>query len=131
MKYLIDTNKVIDFLCSDKRALVLFDKRLAEGIAISVITVAEMFHGAYKSEHPKRNTERFQRFFTQTKVPLLNVDKGVAEVYSKVPGKLEREGKRGPVSDLLIAATCLKHNLILVTDNIKDFKRIESLKILQ
>ncbi len=135
MKYLIDTNKIIDFM-KNKQGTVqeligLFD----DGLAISTLSVAEIIYGAHKSDRPKEEVDKFERFIKESGVKVLDVDKEIAEIYGQIRGELVR--KRKPISkkqsfifDILLAATSIKYQLTIVTSNIKDFKIIPKTKLL-
>lgn len=128
MKYLVDTNKIIDFLRNKEKTVAELSSLFPKGISISIITVAEYLHGAHKSFDSQRNTKVFEKFLEDNQIQILEVDYEVAQLYGEIQGKLEKEGKRGNGFDMLIAATCLKHNLALVTDD-PAFKRVSGLKL--
>lgn len=129
MKYLVDTNYIIDFLHGKKEIVKQLGDLFDKGIAISVITVAEVVQGAYKSERPKENIEAFEKFLADNEIPILEIDRDTAYIYGQKQGPLLKIGRRISGFDMLIAATCLKHSLELVTDNIQHFKRIEGIQL--
>ena len=126
--YLLDTNICI-FLKKKKSPNVL--QKIKEnkhlGIYISSITVAELQFGVYNSRYIERNRISLIKFLTPFSV--LNFDDRDAEEFGKIRTTLKNEGKIIGAYDMLIAAQALAKNLILVTDNTKEFCRIKTLTI--
>lgn len=126
--YLLDTNICI-FLKKKKSPNVL--QKIKEnkhlGIYISSITVAELQFGVYNSRYIERNRISLIKFLTPFSV--LNFDDRDAEEFGKIRTTLKNEGKIIGAYDMLIAAQALAKNLILVTDNTKEFCRIKNLTI--
>ncbi len=126
--YLLDTNICI-FLKNKKSPNVL--QKIKEnkhlGIYISSITVAELQFGVYNSKYMERNRIALIKFLTPFSV--LNFDDRDAEEFGKIRTSLKNEGKIIGAYDMLIAAQALAKNLILVTDNTKEFCRIKTLTI--
>lgn len=126
--YLLDTNICI-FLKNKKSPNVL--QKIKEnkhlGIYISSITVAELQFGVYNSKYMERNRISLIKFLTPFSV--LNFDDRDAEEFGKIRTTLKNEGKIIGAYDMLIAAQALAKNLILVTDNTKEFCRIKNLTI--
>lgn len=126
--YLLDTNICI-FLKNKKSPNVLqkIKKNKHLGIYISSITVAELQFGVYNSKYMERNRIALIKFLTPFSV--LNFDDIDAEEFGKIRTSLKNEGKIIGAYDMLIAAQALAKNLILVTDNTKEFCRIKTLTI--
>lgn len=126
--YLLDTNICI-FLKNKKSPNVL--QKIKEnkhlGIYISSITVAELQFGVYNSKYIERNRIALIKFLTPFSI--LNFDDRDAEEFGKIRTSLKNEGKIIGAYDMLIAAQALAKNLILVTDNTKEFCRIKTLTI--
>ena len=126
--YLLDTNICI-FLKNKKSPNVL--QKIKEnkhlGIYISSITVAELQFGVYNSKYIERNRIALIKFLTPFSI--LNFDDRDAEEFGKIRTSLKNEGKIIGAYDMLIAAQALAKNLILVTDNTKEFCRIKNLTI--
>jgi len=128
MKYLLDTNICI-YIVKRKPAEVfqrfnLFDPG---DICISSITYAELQYGVHKSSNPTRNEQALIQFVTPLEI--LDFDYKAAREYGYVRSGLEKEGTPiGPL-DTLIAAHCISLDLVLVTNNLKEFQRIPRLKI--
>lgn len=128
MKYLIDTNICI-YLMNQYPPEVLekFRKIGVGGIAISSVTVSELYYGAQKSGKIKQNIRRIEEFLYPFDV--LPYDESASKEYGKIRAYLEKKGQViGPL-DMLIAAHALSQSLILITNNIKEFRRIKSLMV--
>ena len=128
MKYLIDTNICIYIM--NKRPVRVINKfkkvELGE-IGISTITVSELQYGAAKSTFRKKNEVRLEEFLAPLEI--LTYDQTAARVYGDVRFQLEKRGQPiGPL-DLLIAAHAISRNLVLITNNDKEFERIKKLRI--
>jgi tRNA(fMet)-specific endonuclease VapC len=88
------------------------------GIAISVVTLAELFAGAYKRALPARLLTGIGDLLNDLVV--LDFDAVCAEQFGKVRGPLLRQWIATPTADLMIASTALVYNLTLVTHNTAD-----------
>lgn len=128
MKYLLDTNICIYIIKNNPPAVQQrFSKERSGDVAISSITVAELYYGAEKSSQVDKNIISIQKFLQ----PLiaLHFSEEDAVAYGRVRADLERQGAPIGAMDLLIAAQALSHELILVTNNVREFQRIASLRI--
>lgn len=127
MSYLLDTNICI-YLIKRKPATVF--ERLSEvrpgQIGISVITLAELDYGARKSSNPNKNLDALHQLLIPFEI--LPFDYLATVEYGKVRSELEKKGTPiGPL-DTLIAAHAKSLNRILVTNNEKEFNRVEGLR---
>ena len=127
MMYLLDTNICI-YIINEQPARVL--QRLIdagrESLAISTVTVAELAFGVAKSTRPDTR-DKLENFLS--KFPVLDWDQGAAWVYGNVRRKLEAKGKRIGERDLLLACQALSLGATMVTNNTREFERIEGLKL--
>jgi len=128
MKYLIDTNICIYIMNKRPAGIIEKFKQFELGdVGISTITVSELQHGVAKSIHRKENQQRLEQFMAPLEI--LAYDEMAAEVYGDIRFHLEKYGQPiGPL-DVLIAAHALSKNLILVTNNDKEFKRVKNLQV--
>ena len=96
-------------------------------IAVSAITVSELQYGASKSKNQRLNKQRIEEFLSPLEI--LPYDEIAAGIYGDIRLQLEKCGETiGPL-DLLIAAHALSRNLILISNNEKEFKRVKTLKV--
>ncbi len=128
MKYLFDTNTCIRFI--NGRSPGIRVKMLAiddSDIGISAIVQAEMFAGSAKSQTPQRSREIQEEFFRRFEV--IPFDTQSARLYGDIRGHLERQGTPIGGNDILIAATALAYDLILITHNTREFGRVPDLRL--
>jgi tRNA(fMet)-specific endonuclease VapC len=128
MNYLLDTNICI-YIIKKKPAVVLkrVQAKLLGEIAISAITIAELEYGIARSRYPDRNRIALLEFLFP--FTILDFDPKAAMAYGQIRALLESKGRLIGPMDLLLAAQAKSHNLVLVTNNEKEFKRIEGLRI--
>jgi tRNA(fMet)-specific endonuclease VapC len=127
MIYLLDTNMCI-YIINEKPAQVL--QRLIqtgrESLAISTVTVAELAFGIAKSTRADSQV-KLENFLS--KFPILDWDQEAAWVYGSVRKALEAKGQRIGERDLLLACQALALGAIMVTNNTREFERIDGLKL--
>ncbi len=96
-------------------------------LAVSIITVAELHYGADCSEKPEYNHKIVNNFVNG--LSILNLEQTIACKFGEIKARLRQKGTLIEDFDLLIAATALNNNLVLVTNNVDHFTRIEKLQI--
>lgn len=126
MKYLLDTNILIEQLRGRKP---LETSLVEKGISISLLTLAELYYGAYKSNRPADNLREIQETVEDLTISIVPLDEVIVKRYAKLKADFEKKGKRLDEFDLLIAATALSLDLTLVSKNRKHFQRIPQLKL--
>ena len=126
MKYLLDTNICIHFFRGDFNLIEKIQEIGLKNCAISEITLAELVFGAENSKYPKKNFELIETFSEQ--VAILPILGGIRE-YGKQKVRLRKKGKMISDFDLLIGTTAIANNLIMVTENLKEFDRIKNIEI--
>lgn len=126
MKYLIDTDFLIDHLRGKK---ILAESIFEDGVAISIITLAELIYGAHKSYNPKESLIKLRKSLEWMTLDVKNLNESIISEFAKLKADLEKKGIRLEDFDLLIAATAKINNLILLTKNKRHFKRIQGLKL--
>jgi tRNA(fMet)-specific endonuclease VapC len=128
MKYLLDTNTCIRIINQrSTSARAKFINTPKHEISISIIVVAELLYGAAKSQTPERSLYKQEQFIRS--LTILNFARPSANSYAQIRALLEKQGKPIGGNDLLIAATALAHDLILVTHNTREFSRVPNLKL--
>ena len=129
MKYLIDTDWVIDHFNNVKETTKKLEELAPEGMAIRIVSLAELYEGIYYSKNPVKSQQLLEEFLVPD-LKVLNIDEDVCKIFGKERGKLRKQGRIISDFDLLISATCLYYNLTLLTNNLRHYERIEGLKIL-
>jgi tRNA(fMet)-specific endonuclease VapC len=127
LTHLLDTNIVIYVI--KRRPVEVLDSFNANAtrMAISVVTLAELLHGAEKSSRPAANLAVVEDFASRLEV--LPYTAKAAQHYGQIRAALERAGAPIGVNDLHIAAHARSEGLILVTNNIAEFERVPALRI--
>jgi tRNA(fMet)-specific endonuclease VapC len=128
MKYLLDTNICI-YIINEKplKMLEKFQQYPVHEFGVSAITHAELHYGIAKSKQKKRNQVALDEFLLPLSILPFH-GKKLMECYGKMRVFLESKGETiGPL-DTLIAAHALSSNLVIVSNNIKEFSRIPQLK---
>lgn len=127
MRYMLDTNICI-YIIKHKPESVY--KRLMkirpEDVCISSITYSELSYGVKKSEQKDRN--RLALTLMLSNIEILEFDSAAAEEYGNIRACLEKSGTPIGSLDMLIAAHAKASGCTLVTNNLKEFSRVEGLK---
>lgn len=129
MKYLLDTDVIIDFSHQKEPGFSMIQKVAGNPVSISIITWTEIVFGIKKSHNPKKKLEEFDDFLQSLAIKIVDIDLPVAESFTTI--KIELEQKKSILAnpDIFIAATAISHKLTLVTRNVKHFARIKGLKL--
>ena len=127
LKYLLDTNIVIYVLKQRPPKLREVFNSHQGRMAISAITLAELVHGAEKSQFVSRNLDVIEDFCSRLSV--LAYPAEAAHHYGSIRAALERHGRTIGVNDLHIAAHARSDGLTLVTNNLGEFARVPGLLV--
>ena len=126
LRHLLDTDMCVDYL-RDRHPTAALVGGSQVAAAISCVTLAELLHGATRSDQPVANTEAVAEFVSG--VVVLSLDWHVARQFGELKTDLHHRGIPLANFDLLIAATARVHDLVLVTANTAHFERIPGLKL--
>jgi tRNA(fMet)-specific endonuclease VapC len=127
-QYLLDTDTLI-FLYKQNAGVVSKVQQIGtSNIALSVITVAEVLHGAYFSAKPQETLQATQSLISQFRV--IDLTPPIADKFGLIKTDLRRQGQIIADFDLLIAATALTNNCILVSNNTKHFQRLSTMGLI-
>ena len=127
LKYLLDTNIVIYVIKRRPVEVLKTVNTHANRMAISVLTLAELLHGAEKSSQSASNLAVVEDFCSRLEV--LPYTAKAAQHYGSIRASLENIGQTIGVNDLHIAAHARCEGLVLVTNNEKEFSRVAALQI--
>lgn len=126
MKYLIDTDVLIEHLRKKK----LIDKEvIIDGAGVSIISLAELYFGAYKSVDPSKSLEKLRLVLEILDLTTVNLNIDIVDEFARLRANLEKQGQRLDDFDLLIAATAKVNDFILLTGNKRHFERIKGLRL--
>jgi len=127
LKYMLDTNIVIYVIKRrPPEALAVFNQHVGQ-LCISSITLAELLHGVEKSTKPDHNLRQVEDF--TSRLTVLEYGSKAAAHYGDIRATLERKGTPIGVNDLHIAGHARSEGLMLVTNNLKEFERVEALRL--
>ena len=127
MRYLVDTDWVIHYLNGRAHIVTRIQELSPLGIAMSVISLAELYEGVYYSRNPLKSEQALHDFLSG--VDLLGIDEEITRLFGRERGRLRAVGNTVGDFDLLIGATALHHDLTLLTNNRRHFELIEKLRI--
>ncbi|NTU50489.1 MAG: type II toxin-antitoxin system VapC family toxin [Desulfobulbaceae bacterium] len=128
MQYVLDTNICIAII---RKKSPLATQRLTQqpvtSVALSTVTIAELQFGVHKSSDPAKNQQALEQFL----VPFvfLDFDYDATQTYGVIRAYLEAQGTPIGALDTLIAAQALAHQLIMVTNNVREFARVPNLRV--
>ncbi len=128
MNYFLDANIIIYFLNNKYPTIKLRLEDLApKQVTVPAIVKAELLYGAYKSNHRQRNEKVVRKFLEVFQIAPFH--SSAAESYATLRSDLENKGNLIGPNDMIIAATALAANATLVTNNVKEFRKVSGLKI--
>ncbi|MDJ0532365.1 MAG: type II toxin-antitoxin system VapC family toxin [Xenococcaceae cyanobacterium MO_207.B15] len=125
---LLDTDVVSFILKGDSRANKYASIVQGNRLALSFMTVAELFQWAAIRNWGKQRVANLEKSLTNYLI--IPVDIEVCRIWGNLRAKRQAIGRVIAPQDAWIAATAIRHNLPLVTNNAKDFKDIPELKVL-
>ena len=128
MRYMLDTNICIYVIKHKPESVFRKLKKIKpEDVCISSITYAELAYGVEKSAQPERN--RLALSMMLSSIEIVAFDDAAADEYGEIRAGLER--KETPIGslDILIAAHARSLGCTLVTNNTKEFCRVEGLEV--
>jgi tRNA(fMet)-specific endonuclease VapC len=129
VRYLVDSDWLIDAATGRPRAQRILDRLSNEGLAVSIIAVAEVYEGAFGTPDPQDTVAGLRDFLSD--FAILPLTDPIAEHFARLRAALRQQGQLIPDMDLLIAATALEADLTLVTRNARHFERIRELRLYQ
>ena len=125
--FLLDTDTIIYIMKGNEAIKKNLQHHFSASLKISVITLMELYYGAYKSEKLASNLAKVRTI--ENTFEIIPAGKETAENFGLLKASLEKSGTRLDDFDLTVASCALAYNLTLVTNNLKHFSRIEGLKI--
>lgn len=128
MRFMLDTN-IIAYAKNNRPESVLqhLTQYLPEDLCISAITMAELEFGVCNSSRPDQNRMALLLFLSR--ISVIPFDADAAREYGMIRADLTKKGKLIGANDLLIAAHARSLGLTLVTNNTREFERVENLRV--
>ena len=127
LKYMLDTDTSI-FTIKRKPAHLkrLFNVHLGQ-LCISAVTWGELICGAEKSEQAEKNLATLEGF--AARLEILPFDEQASRQFGQVKAELEQQGNKIGSYDTMIAGHARSQGLIIVTNNVREFTRVEGLRV--
>lgn len=127
LNFMLDTNTAIYVI--KERPITVLNKfnQYAARLCVSTITVAELYYGAENSQYIDRNLAQVDDFLSR--LSILPYDNNAASHYGNIRADLTKKGLLIGENDMHIAGHARSQGLIVVTNNIRDFERIDGLRV--
>jgi tRNA(fMet)-specific endonuclease VapC len=125
--YLLDADIVIYNLKGHPVVRKNLERHLHDVLRISVITLMELYYGAHKSQKVAGNLAKIKTL--ESELEIIPLGRETAEVFAILKANLERTGTPLDDFDVILASCALAHDLVLVSNNIRHFERIDGLKL--
>ena len=128
IRYMLDTSVCIELIRGRGKKVLKRLKRCKVGeVGISAITLAELEHGVERSAKPNQNRVALGEFCAPLEIQPF--DAAAANAYGRIRADLQRAGQVIGPMDLLIAAHALAEGATMVTNNEREFRRVEGLAV--
>jgi len=125
--FLLDTDTIIYSLKGNNTVQQNLRNHFDDPMNISIVTLMELYYGAYKSKKVTGNLAKIKML--EQSFSIIHIGAESAETFGMIKSQLETKGTPLDDFDLMIASCALAYNLVLVTNNLKHFQRIEGLKL--
>ncbi|MBW1864954.1 MAG: type II toxin-antitoxin system VapC family toxin [Deltaproteobacteria bacterium] len=126
--YLLDTNIISYWMRGDRRVIDRVKKQAPSNLFLSTITLAEILYGIEKSTVKKKERQlKIEQI--SSLLGMYSFDEAAAGEYAVIRVQLEREGRVISERDTQIASIAMANKLTVVTHNVKEFGRIDKLKV--
>lgn len=123
MKYLLDTNAVIGIIAANSSLISRLSEHVPNDFAVPSVVMYELYWGAYKSGKVAENVARVDAL----RFEVLDLSVEDAKAAGLIRADLNRKGTPIGAYDLLIAGQAVSRSLTLITNNVKEFRRVENL----
>jgi tRNA(fMet)-specific endonuclease VapC len=127
LSYLLDTDWAVHWLHSNERIRQRMQELRGQGLALSAVSLAELWEGVHYSRDPLQSEQGLNDFLRR--VSFVSIDEETCKLFGKERGRLRAAGKRVADFDLIIGVTARQHELTLLTNNRRHFENIEGLRI--
>ena len=128
MRYLVDTDWVIDYQHGVARTVNRLDALFPFGIGLSVISLAELYEGHINAPDPLARDRALQSFLIPVRI--IPVDDEICRLFARERRRLRIAGNLIGDLDILIGCTAIRHGLTLLTNNRRHFERLQGLNII-
>lgn len=129
MRYLLDADWIIQVLAGRSQAVLAHKRIKPEEIAVSYITIGEIYDVAFTYANPQAHLHTFRQFLAP--FAILDLNEPIMERFAEIRSYLRRRGEIISDFDILIGAIAVYYDLTVLTYNKRHFKRIPDLKLYQ
>lgn len=126
-KYFLDTSVIIPYIRGDKSVIEFIDNLEGELVS-SYICLAELYEGIFRYKNKNEEENKLLIFFHGLD-EVIGLDENISMRFGFIRTELRQKGLLIEDLDIFIAVSCLVHQAVLVTDNVKHFERIKNLQI--
>lgn len=127
IKYMLDTNILIYTIKNRPRKARDAFKKHSDYLSMSAVSLGELVYGAERSAQVERNLDDIESL--AARMDVLPFDYHAAAHFGQVRAELEKAGKPIGPFDLMIAGHARSLGLILVTNNVREFRRVPGLRV--
>lgn len=124
-RYILDTDTIVDVLRGRSEVAMRLAALSPDDVRVSAISVAELHYGAIDSSDPARNHAEVERLLEQ--IAILPFGRASALAHARVRAATRRQPIGG--ADMIIAATALAVDAVVVTSNLRAFERVPKLRM--
>ena len=128
LTFMVETDWAVHWLRGNEQVLERLSNLQKRGLGLSIISLAELYAGVHRSTDISEAREALEDFLSL--VTILGVNEEICQIFGEENARLRKAGRIIEDFELLIAATCLHHDLKLLTNNRRHFERIEGLEII-
>ena len=128
LQYLVDTDWVISYQHSVPRVVGRLNALLAQGVGLSIVSLAELYEGEIYSADPQAEALALREFLSAVQV--VHLDDVICQIFARERGRSRAEGNLIGDLDILIGSTALRHGLTLLSNNRRHFGRMHELNII-
>lgn len=121
-KYLVDTDWAVYYLRGKESFVAKLQEYFPHGLALSIITVAELYEGIFRSPRPDDKESALLRFLQG--FTILDISQPIARLFGQNRAFLREKGLTVSDFDLLIACTARTYNLLLLTNNRRHYEKV-------
>ncbi len=129
LNYLLDTDILVNLLRGDAETIENMEQKnvTVSDASTSVLSIFELMEGAYLANSERELVATMDLI---NNLQILDLNKRIASEAGKISSSLKKKGKSIGIGDILIGATAVVENKILVTRNTKHFSVISNIKII-
>jgi tRNA(fMet)-specific endonuclease VapC len=126
-RYMVDTDWAIHWLSGQIQIRDRLEQIGPDSLALSAVSLAELWEGVHYSTDTRRSEQMLNNFLTG--VLLIEIDEETCKIFGRERGRLRRLKRSIADFDLLIAATAIRYNLVLLSNNRKHFEQVHGLQM--